>query len=284
MANHGKIGNIMVIESSESEEENDHETQSNSAINDNREDTKENLYEDVATPDEKSIQCKTIHHCLFLKSTSFGSDVSNLRVDFSEMNHSIIFQGPKDLVLEQSLRCLECLGRMCTSSEPVSATRLSILQREGCIKELRQKGKSTGTESYVYLEEDQSINDPRLHCIAYTAEDAKVTLQRTLSIFRKMEVPFAAHIVELFTTAYWDSVTEGLQKSLMVAIEIVHTRSVVEVEGLQDDARKAADKVKEMFKAYKPMKIINLNGAKARLFCKSHTLQEELLKLKEEAK
>jgi hypothetical protein len=281
-----KHGNIMFIES-DSEEEKDDETPTCSAIDDRREDTEDiedNVYDEVAAPMEKRIQCKTMHHWLLLKSTSFGSGVYNLKVEFNERDCAIILQGPKDIVMQQSLQCLECMGKVCTSSEPVKATTLSILQRKGCIELLRQKTKDVGTDSYVYLDEDPSTNGPKLHCIAYSEENAKKALQKALSAFGRMEVPFAANCVELFMTSSWDSVTEELQESLMVAIEIVHTRSIVEVEGFQDDVTKAAGKVKETIGAYKPMKTINLTGAKARLFCKSHTLQEELLRLKEEAK
>ncbi|XP_061164307.1 uncharacterized protein LOC133173334 [Saccostrea echinata] len=293
-------GNIKIIDS---DSENGSDSEENNVVQrtedtSNEIDDEETLYEEViitrqqdnTLPEqhnnttEKIIKCKTKHHCLLMKMASVGSDVSNLRVSFSEENCAITLQGPKELVLERNVYYLQRLNLVCTSSEPVSANRLTILQRDGCIEKLRQRGMVAGQTFCVFIEENQNPTDPALHCLAFSEKEAKEALQNSLGCFQKINVPFASHNVELFMTRTWDEETQSLQKSLMVVIEIVHTQSVVEVEGLTEDVHKAADKLRDVFEAHRPVRNIILRGAKARLICKTHNLKEELTRLKEEAK
>lgn len=136
---------------------------------------------------------------------------------------------------------------------------------------------------HLYLEEDESSIDQKLHCAAFSDEDAKKALQKALDFFKKTEIMFSDHHLELFSSKAWSNITNGLQGSLMVAIEIVHSQTVVEVEGLDNHVTVAANKVREVVNDHKPFLKQTIKGAKVRLFWKSASLQMELRRLKEEA-
>ncbi|XP_062615760.1 uncharacterized protein LOC134277439 isoform X1 [Saccostrea cucullata] len=294
-------GNIKIIESDSDNESESEEIEVVQRTEDRGDEIndEEHLYEEVVVSTtrqqgntsaaqhdntiEKTIKCKTKHHCLLMKMASIESNVSNLSVSFREETCSIVLRGPKELVLEHNLEYLQRLNNVCTLSEPVSANRLHVLKQEGCMEKLRQRGQTASQIFRVFIE-NQNLTDPAVHCLAFSEKDAKEALQNTLDCFRKLNVPFAPHNVELFTSETWDVETQALQKSLMVVIEIVHTESVVEVEGLTEDVQKAADKLRGVLNAHKPIRTIILSGAKARLMCKTSSLKEELTRLKEEVK
>lgn len=69
----------------------------------------------------------------------------------------------------------------------------------------------------------------------------------------------------------------------MVAIEIVHSRTVVEVEGLDNHVTVATNKVRDVVNDHKPFLKQTIEGAKGRLFLKIASLQMDLRRLKKEA-
>lgn len=245
----------------------------------------ENEPEDAHYTDEKVINCRTKIKFLLLKSFSGGLKDSRLVTKSNEDSMTITLRGPSKIVLENSALFLERLNSVCVSWQPISERKYAIFQRQGCIEEFNTRTKDTHMDRtfHLYLEEVESSRDQKLHCAAFSDEDAKKALQKALAFFRKAEIPFSDHHIELFSSKAWSNITHGLQGSLMVAIEIVHSQTVVEVEGLDKHVTVAANKVREVVNDHKPFLKQTIEGAKGRLFGKSDSLQMELKRLKEKA-
>lgn len=241
--------------------------------------------EDVHYTDEKVINCKTKIKCMLLKSFSDGLKDSRLVIKSNEESRTITLRGPPEIVIENSALFLERLNSVCVTWQPISERKYAIFQRQGCIEEFNTRTKDTYMDRafHLYLEEDESSIDRKLHCAAFSNEDAKKALQKALEFFKKTEITFSDHHLELFSSKAWSNITNGLQGSLMVAIEIVHSRTVVEVEGLDNQVTIATNKVRDMVNDHKPFLKQTIEGAKGRLFLKSASLQMELRRLKQEA-
>lgn len=241
--------------------------------------------EDVHYTDEKVINCRTKIKFLLLKSFSGGLKDSRLVIKSNEESKTITLRGPSKIVLENSALFLERLNSVCVFWQPISERKYAIFQRQGCLEEFNTRTKDTYMDRtfHLYLEEVESSRDQKLHCAAFSDEDAKKALQKALAFFKKEEIPFSDHHMELFSSRTWSNITHGLQGSLMVAIEIVHSQTVVEVEGLDKHVTVAANKVREVVNDHKPFLKRTIEGAKGRLFGKSASLQMELRRLKEEA-
>lgn len=241
--------------------------------------------EDVHYTDEKVINCRTKIKFMLLKSFSGGLKDSRLVIKSNEESRTITLRGPPEIVLEYSALFLERLNSVCVTWQPISERKYAIFQRQGCIEEFNTRTKDTYMDRtfHLYLEEDESSIDQKLHCAAFSNEDAKKALQKALEFFKKTEIMFSDHHLELFSSKAWNNITNGLQGSLMVAIEIVHSRTVVEVEGLDNHVTVATNKVRDVVNDHKPFLKQTIEGAKGRLFLKSASLQMELRRLKEEA-
>ena len=226
---------------------------------------------------EKTIKYKTDYQCILLKSYFDGLNVANLKIHILE--ETIILRGPRELVLQHSLSFLELLNSISVFSETISDSKHAILQKQGSIEELRKRARGLDEKCHIFLDE----NKMELNCAAFSEQEAKAAIGQAMALFDKVDISYSDHHLELFSSRSWDNVIEDLQKSLMVVIEIVHSREVVEVEGLNDHVSKAEVKVREMVQNHKCLVSMTVTGAKARLIAKLSYFQDELKKAKEEA-